>query len=96
MKQIMNDEFKLMAYILSTDEEINNVKKIRQKDIACVFGVSQSTIAKAIKEAKLIIMAKKSEDKLNHMKEKVLCLDEIKQLGLYKLAQCRGPYARRL
>ena len=51
MKKKMSDKHKLMAYVLSTDVDLNRDKNITQKEIANLFGVSQSTVSQAIKES---------------------------------------------
>ena len=45
MKKKKSDTHKLMAYVLSTDADLNREKNITQEKIADLFGVSQSTVA---------------------------------------------------
>ena len=49
MKKKMSDKHKLMAYVLSTDADLNRDKNITQGDIADLFGVSQPTVAQAVR-----------------------------------------------
>lgn len=82
MKKKMSENHKLMAYVLSTDADINQTKNITQTDIANLFGVSQSTVAQAIKEAKLRVRINELEQQLSPVKEELLQLDRIETLEL--------------
>lgn len=78
----MSENHKLMAYVLSTDADINQTKNITQTAIANLFGVSQSTVAQAIKEAKLRVRIHELEQQLSPVKEELLQLDGIETLEL--------------
>lgn len=82
MKQKMSDKHKLMAYVLSTDADLNREKNITQEDIANLFGVSQPTVAQAVKEAKLRLRINELEQELSQVKGEVLQMDKIEVLGL--------------
>ncbi len=82
MKKKMNDKHKLMAYVLSTDADLNRNKNITQGEIASVFGVSQPTVAQGIKEAKLRLKINELERELSEAKGEVLEIDGIEVLGL--------------
>lgn len=82
MKKKMSENHKLMAYVLSTDADINQTKNITQTAIANLFGVSQSTVAQAIKEAKLRVRIHELEQQLSPVKEELLQLDGIETLEL--------------
>ena len=80
MKKKMSDKHKLMAYVLSTDADLNRDKNITQGDIADLFGVSQPTVAQAVKEAKLRI--NELEQELSQVKGEVMRLEGIDALQL--------------
>ena len=82
MKNKMCIKHKFMAYVLSTDADINQTKNITQTDIANLFGVSQSTVAQAIKEAKLRVRIHELEQQLSPVKKELLQLDGIETLEL--------------
>lgn len=82
MKSKMTDKHKLMAYVLSTDEDLNKNKNITQSEIASVLGVTQPTVAQSIKEAKLRIRINELENELSEIKGEVLQLDGIDVLSL--------------
>ncbi len=82
MKNKMSIKHKFMAYVLSTDADINQTKNITQTDIANLFGVSQSTVAQAIKEAKLRVRIHELEQQLSPVKKELLQLDGIETLEL--------------
>lgn len=89
MKRKMSDKHQLMAYVLSTDEDLNRNKKITQKDIAGLFGVGQSTVADAIKDAryKLREMSLERENdylqqQLREAKMEAMNLKGIQELSL--------------
>lgn len=78
----MSDKHKMMAYILSTDIDLNSNKNITQKEIAKLFGVSQSTIAQAIKEAKFRVQINQLQKELSMLKKEIPKLDGIDALQL--------------
>lgn len=82
MKAKMTDKHKLMAYVLSTDDDLNKNKNITQSEIASILGVTQSTVAQSIKEAKLRIRINELENELSEIKGEVLQLDGIDVLSL--------------
>lgn len=82
MKTKMTDKHKLMAYVLNTDVDLNKNHNITQKEIAKLFNVSQSTIATAIKEAKMRIEIDNLTKELSKVKGEVLKLDNIKTFQL--------------
>lgn len=82
MKQKMTDKHKLMAYVLSTDADLNRDKNITQEDISDLFGVSQPTVAQGIKEAKLRLRINELEGELSELKGEVLQLEKIDMLEL--------------
>ena len=82
MKTKMTDKHKLMAYVLTTDVDLNKNHNITQKEIAKLFNVSQSTIATAIKEAKMRIEIDNLIKELSKVKGEVLKLDNIKTFQL--------------
>lgn len=82
MKKKMSDKHKLMAYVLSTDLDLNRDKNITQKEIANLFGVSQSTVSQAIKESIMRQRICELEKKLSSAKREVMQLDGIEVLQL--------------
>ena len=74
MKKKMSDKHKLMAYVLSTDADLN--------DIANLFGVSQPTVAQAVKEAKFRLRISELEQELSQAKGEVMQLEGIDALQL--------------
>ena len=82
MRKKMTDKHKLMAYVLSTDKDLNSQKRITQKKIADIFGVSQSTVAASIKEAGYRVHIMDLEKRLDEAKMKLLEVDGIEQLQL--------------
>jgi predicted transcriptional regulator len=82
MKKKMSDKHKLMAYVLSTDADLNRDKNITQDDIANLFGVSQPTVAQAVKEAKLRLRISELEQELSQAKGEVMQLEGIDVLQL--------------
>lgn len=82
MKKKMSDKHKLMAYVLSTDADLNRDKNITQKEIANLFGVSQSTVSQAIKESIIRQRICELEKKLSDVKGEVMQLDGIEVLQL--------------
>lgn len=82
MKKKMSDKHKLMAYVLSTDADLNRDKNITQDDIANLFGVSQPTVAQAVKEAKLRLRISELEQELSQAKWEVMQLEGIDTLQL--------------
>ena len=52
MKRKLTDKQKIMAYVLSTDADLNSSKKITQEEIGSLFNVSQPTIAQAMKDVR--------------------------------------------
>ena len=82
MKKKMSDKHKLMAYVLSTDADLNSEKNITQGDIANLFGTSQSSVSQGIKEAKLKLKINELEKELSVVKGEVLELDGINALEL--------------
>ncbi len=82
MKKKMSDKHKLMAYVLSTDADLNRDKNITQGDIADLFGVSQPTVAQAVKEAKLRLRINELEQELSQAKGEVMRLEGIDALQL--------------
>lgn len=82
MKQKMTDKHKLMAYVLSTDADLNRDKNITQEDIGRLFGVKQSTVAQGIKEAKLRLRINELEKELSEVKGEVLQMEGIEMLEL--------------
>lgn len=94
MKQKMTDKHKLMAYVLSTDADLNRDKNITQEDISNLFGVSQPTVAQGIKEAKLKLRINELEGELSELKGEVLQLEKIDMLELP--ANIDSEYRRKL
>lgn len=82
MRKKMTDKHKLMAYVLSTDAELNEEKNITQREIADIFGVSQSAVAQGIKEAKLRLRINELEQELSQIKGEVMQLEGIDALAL--------------
>lgn len=82
MKKKMSDKHKLMAYVLSTDADLNRDKNITQKEIANLFGVAQSTVSQAIKESIIRQRICELEKKLSDAKGEVMQLDGIEVLQL--------------
>lgn len=82
MKKKMSDKHKLMAYVLSTDADLNANKKITQKEIAKLFDVKQSTISQAIKETALKLENAKLQKELSEAKQKIYQLEGIDTLSL--------------
>ena len=81
-KKRMNEKQKLIAYVLSTDEDLNSSKNITQKEIADILGFSQPTIAQNIKETKYKIRINQLESKLSEIKREILQMEDMKVLEL--------------
>lgn len=84
MKAKMSEKHKLMAYVLNTDADLNRSKNITQSNIATLFGVSQSTVAQALKETKLRRQINELEQELSKAKEELMQLDGIDSLQIPK------------
>ena len=82
MKSKMNQKQKLMAYVLSTDADLNSNKNITQKKIGELFNVSQSTIAHSIKETRLQLRIHELDKELSQAKSDVIEMKGVKQLGI--------------
>ena len=82
MRKKMTDKHKLMAYVLSTDADLNREKIITQGEIAGLFGVSQPSVAQGIKEAKLRLRINELEQELSQIKGEVMQLEGIDTLAL--------------
>ena len=74
-----NDKLKFMAYLLSTDPDLNQNGKITQQMIADIFHVSQGTISNWIEDVKnelekayLRNQASKLQRELNDLKKSML------------------------
>ena len=74
-----NDKQKFMAYLLSTDPDLNQNGKITQQMIADIFHVSQGTISNWIDDVKnelekayLRNQASKLQRELNDLKKSML------------------------
>ena len=78
----MTDKHKFMAYVLSTDADLNKKKNITQHQIAELFGVSQSSVAQGIKEAKLRLRIDALEKELSKYKKEVINLKNVDLLDL--------------
>ncbi len=81
-KKRMNLKQKLIAYVLSTDDDLNGIKDITQQEIADILGFSQSTIAQNIKEIKYKIKINRLESRLSEIKREILQMEDIKALEL--------------
>lgn len=81
-KKRMDQKQKLIAYVLSTDQDINSYKNVTQKEIADILGFSQSTIAQNIKEVKYKMRIYQLEDKLSEIKREIFQMEEMKVLDL--------------
>ena len=82
MEKKMNDKQKLMAYVLSTDVDLNSNKNITQKEIGNIIGVSQPTVAQCIKEVKYWVTIKELQQELSDAKNEIIQMDEVKTLEL--------------
>lgn len=82
MKKKLNEKQKLMAYVLSTDADLNHNKNITQKEIGDIFGVSQPTVAQGIKEARYRVTINDLQQELSDVKNELLQMDEAKNLEL--------------
>ena len=82
MKKKMSDKLMWMAYVLSTDADLNRGRNITQNDIANLFGVSQPTIAQAVKEARFHLQINELKQELSRAKNEVMQLDGIEALQL--------------
>lgn len=82
MRKKMTDKLKLMAYVLSTDADLNREKNITQGEIAELFGVSQPAVAQGIKEAKLRLRINELEQELSQIKSEVMQIEGINALEL--------------
>ena len=82
MKQKMSEKHKLMAYVLSTDADLNRHKNITQSEIANILGVSQSTVAQSIKEVKFRRRIDELEKELSQVKKEVIKLQVVDTLQL--------------
>lgn len=82
MRQKMTDKHKLMAYVLSTDADLNREKNITQGEIGKLLGVSQSSVAQGIKEARFRLRINELEQQLSQAKSEVMQLEGIDSLEL--------------
>lgn len=82
MEKKMTDKHKFMAYVLSTDADLNKKKNITQHQIAELFGVSQSSVAQGIKEAKLRLRIDALEKELSKYKKEIINLKNVDLLDL--------------
>ena len=78
----MTDKHKLMAYVLSTDADLNREKNITQGEIGKLLGVSQSSVAQGIKEARFRLRINELEQQLSQAKSEVMQLEGIDSLEL--------------
>lgn len=81
-KKRMNQKQKLIAYVLSTDEDLNRNKNITQQEIGDILGFSQSTIAQNIKETRYQIRINQLEKELSTVKGEILQMKGIEALDL--------------
>ena len=86
MKQKMSEKHKLMAYVLSTDADLNRHKNITQSEIAKILGVSQSTVAQSIKEVKFRRRIDELEKELSQAKKEVI-KEVIKEVDTLQLPE---------
>lgn len=82
MKKKMSDKHKLIAYVLSTDAELNSQKNITQEEIGNLLGVSQSTIAQSNKETALRLQNSMLRKELSDTKRELRQLKGIEALSL--------------
>lgn len=82
MQRKMSDKHKLISYVLSTDAELNSNKRITQKEIGQLLGVSQSTIAQANKETGLRLQNSQLQKQLTEAKQEIKRLQGIESLSL--------------
>ena len=78
MQKRLNDKQKMLAYIMTHDQDIKMNKNITQKEIAGLFGVSQPTISQGIKEMSSRIQINQLQKQLASLKGEAL--DIIKKL----------------
>ena len=90
MKPKMSEKHKLMAYVLSTDADLNRHKNITQSEIAKILGVSQSTVAQSIKEVKFRRRIDELEKELSQAKKEV-----IKEVDTLQLPENIDPKYKR-
>lgn len=93
MKRKMTDKHKMMAYVLSTDADLNANKNISQKEIGDIFGVAQSTIAQSNKETALKLQNLQLQKQLSEAKQEILKLEGIRNLSLPD--NCNDEYHRK-
>lgn len=93
MKKKMTDKHKVIAYVLSTDADLNANKKITQKEISDILGVSQPTIALSNKETALKLQNEELQRQLSEAKQEILRLDGIENFSLP--GDCNNEYRRK-
>lgn len=71
MKKKLNEKQKLMAYVLSTDADLNSNRKITQSEIGALFGVNQSTISGSNKETALRLENNNLRKQLSEAKQEL-------------------------
>lgn len=81
-KKKMSKKQKLIAYVLSTDADLNRDKNITQKEIGGVLGFSQSTIAQNLKETKYQMRIRELENELSSIKNEIPKIEGIEVLAL--------------
>lgn len=94
MRKKMTDKHQLMAYVLSTDADLNAEKNITQKKIAKLFGMSQTAVSQGIKEAKLKLKINELQKELSTIKGEVLNMNGINTLELP--SKINSEYKRKL
>ena len=80
MRSKLNKKQKIMAYVLSTDDDLNFNKNITQKEIASLFAVSQSSISNSIKEIGYEKKIHMLEKELEQAKKELLEDSKVKKL----------------
>lgn len=78
MRQKFTDKHKMLSYIMMNDPTVRQNKVITQKELATLFGVSQSTVANGIKDISYKIEINKLQKQLASFRNEAL--DLVKKL----------------
>lgn len=81
MKKKLSEKQKVMAYVLNTDSELNANQRITQKKIGDLFGVSQPTVAQAMKDVRHRIEVSDLKKQLFEAKKELV---KMKESGVLK------------
>jgi predicted XRE-type DNA-binding protein len=87
MKRKLNEDQKLMAYVLNKNEKF----RFTMKKIAVLFDVSQPTISNAIRDTSYQTKMKNLKKELESMENRIINDDVVKPLNTYRL-ELKEPF----